>query len=272
VVSVFLSGRPLWVNPEINASDAFVAAFLPGSEGGGVADLLFANADGSVRNDFHGRLSYSWPRRADQTPLNRGDAHYDPLFAYGFGLRYADNGNLGPLSEERPAEEGLPEGLYFAHGVLAAPLWSWSAFDVAQRRVDRRSQEDSYSLSWDSRHQGEVVIEAPQPINMSREATGELSLIVEYRVDAVPTAGVTLGMVCGAACGAEMPIGGILRTAPVGEWRTLAMPLRCYARAGVDMSKVTRPFVISSAGTLRLSISDVRIASAAVNQDQCGQP
>ena len=74
VVAVFLSGRPMWVNPEINASDAFVAAFLPGSEGGGVADVLFAARDGRPRHDFRGRLSYSWPRRADQTPLNRGDA------------------------------------------------------------------------------------------------------------------------------------------------------------------------------------------------------
>src|SRR5207237_1180144 len=70
VVSVFLSGRPLWVNPEINASDAFVAAFLPGSEGGGVADVLFRNAKGRASHDFHGKLSFSWPKRADQTPLN----------------------------------------------------------------------------------------------------------------------------------------------------------------------------------------------------------
>ena len=48
IVSVFLSGRPLWVNPEINASDAFVAAWLPGSEGEGIADVLFRAADGNV--------------------------------------------------------------------------------------------------------------------------------------------------------------------------------------------------------------------------------
>src|SRR3954470_20989607 len=145
VVSVFLSGRPLWVNPEINASNAFVAAFLPGSEGGGVADLLFANADGSVRNDFRGRLSYSWPRRADQTPLNRGDANYDPLFAYGFGLRYADNGNLAALSEERPAGAGLGEGLFFSRGALP-PGWRFGGDAGVQiRAVDRRAQEDARS-------------------------------------------------------------------------------------------------------------------------------
>ena len=90
VVSVFLSGRPLWVNPELDASGAFVAAWLPGTEGAGVADVLFRDASGAVNVDFTGKLSFSWPRRPDQTPLNRGDAGADPLFPYGFGLTYAD--------------------------------------------------------------------------------------------------------------------------------------------------------------------------------------
>ncbi len=60
-VSVLLSGRPLWIRPELEASNAFVAAFLPGSEGGGVADLLVGDAQGRARHDFSGRLSFAWP-------------------------------------------------------------------------------------------------------------------------------------------------------------------------------------------------------------------
>ena len=93
VVSVFLSGRPLWVNPELNASDAFVAAWLPGSEGGGIADVLVAGADGKPRHDFGGRLSFSWPRTAAQLQLNKGDADYEPLFPLGYGLTYAQAGD-----------------------------------------------------------------------------------------------------------------------------------------------------------------------------------
>lgn len=97
VVSVFLSGRPLWVNPHLNASDAFVAAWLPGSEGGGIADVLFRTMSGDIHHDFKGKLSFSWPKYVDQNVLNVGMDSYEPLFEYGFGLTYADNVRLPPL-------------------------------------------------------------------------------------------------------------------------------------------------------------------------------
>ncbi len=87
-VCVFLTGRPLWIEPELAACDAFVVAWLPGTEGGGIADVLFRKADGSVNHNFTGKLSFSWPRTVAQTSLNRNDRKYDPLFPYGFGLRY----------------------------------------------------------------------------------------------------------------------------------------------------------------------------------------
>src|SRR3546814_661844 len=61
VVTVLLSGRPLYANDLINLSDAFVAGWLPGSEGKGVADVLFAGADGEPAHDFRGTLSFAWP-------------------------------------------------------------------------------------------------------------------------------------------------------------------------------------------------------------------
>lgn len=99
VVSVFLSGRPLWVNPELNASTAFLVAWLPGTEGGGVADVLFRDEDGRVNFDFTGKLSYSWPKDPSQTNLNRDDPDYEPLFPYGFGLTY---GVVDTLGDELP--------------------------------------------------------------------------------------------------------------------------------------------------------------------------
>lgn len=84
VVAVFLSGRPMVVNEELAAADAFIAAWLPGSEGGAIADALFAVDD----FDFTGRLSFSWPATEQQVRLNRDDDIYLPLFPVGYGLTY----------------------------------------------------------------------------------------------------------------------------------------------------------------------------------------
>jgi beta-glucosidase len=86
VVTVLVSGRPLVVNPELQASRAFVAAWLPGSEGCAVADVLFGD------HDFTGRLSFSWPRSDADNP-NRGDPDADPLFPWGFGLSWGTGGS-----------------------------------------------------------------------------------------------------------------------------------------------------------------------------------
>jgi beta-glucosidase len=82
-VVVLLSGRPLIVDKIIDKADAFVAAWLPGTEGRGVTDVLFGDFN------FSGKLSFSWPRSMDQIPINVGDAGYDPLFKYGYGLQYS---------------------------------------------------------------------------------------------------------------------------------------------------------------------------------------
>ena len=82
VVTVLISGRPMVAEAELASSQAFVAAWLPGTEGGGVAEVLFG------RYDFTGRLSFSWPARDADAP-NRGDVPDVSRFPYGFGLSYA---------------------------------------------------------------------------------------------------------------------------------------------------------------------------------------
>ncbi len=80
VVVVLLSGRPMIIDKVIDKADAFVAAWLPGTEGRGVTDVLFGDYK------FTGKLSFSWPRSMDQIPINVGDKNYNPLFKYGYGL------------------------------------------------------------------------------------------------------------------------------------------------------------------------------------------
>ena len=103
VVTVLLAGRPVYANDLINLSDAFVAAWLPGTEGKGVADVLFRKAGGEINQDFHGSLSFSWPKSPCQTPLNKGDANYSPLFALGYGLTYKRATPVGQLEVSAPS-------------------------------------------------------------------------------------------------------------------------------------------------------------------------
>ncbi|KAI3869655.1 hypothetical protein MKX03_011852 [Papaver bracteatum] len=80
-VVVVISGRPLVIEPYLPDVDALVAAWLPGSEGQGVTDVLYGDYG------FTGKLSRTWFKSMDQLPMNYGDEHYDPLFPFGFGLQ-----------------------------------------------------------------------------------------------------------------------------------------------------------------------------------------
>jgi beta-glucosidase len=82
VIVILISGRPMILGEVLDKADALVAAWLPGTEGGGVADVLF----GDYRPT--GKLSYSWPRSMAQMPIHIGQQPYDPLFRYGYGLTY----------------------------------------------------------------------------------------------------------------------------------------------------------------------------------------
>ncbi len=277
VVAVFLSGRPLWVNAELNASDAFVAAFLPGSEGGGVADVLFARADGAVAHDFKGKLSFSWPKRPDQYVLNRRDPGYDPLFAFGYGLSYARPGKVGKLDETRPAgmTEATP-GTFYGTG-RTPPGWQFDTQLVKETGVDRRAQEDARLFTWgepggkagSGTATGRVAIVAPRPIDLSRESNGEISLVIQYRLDGKPTGPVTLGMESGGKT-VGVPLTQTLAKAAPGTWTTFAIPLQCFASRGADMHALTAPLVLSATGPFAIAISDVKLDYVSMPMNACG--
>ncbi|KAK1284497.1 Beta-D-xylosidase 4 [Acorus calamus] len=79
-VVVLISGRPVVIEPYVPVMGALVAAWLPGTEGQGVADVLFGDYG------FTGKLPRTWFKTVDQLPMNVGDENYDPLFPFGFGL------------------------------------------------------------------------------------------------------------------------------------------------------------------------------------------
>ncbi len=81
-VTILISGRPMILGSILYNSNALIAAWLPGTEGEGVTDVLFGDYKPT------GKLPFSWPRSMSQIPINIGDEYYDPLFPYGYGLTY----------------------------------------------------------------------------------------------------------------------------------------------------------------------------------------
>ena len=273
-VSVFLSGRPMWTNPEINQSDAFVAAWLPGAEGGGVADVLVGDAAGKPRHDFTGRLSFSWPKDATGTPLNVGQPGYDPQFAYGYGLGYAAPGQVGALSEDSGVSgETSNIDRYFVDGRHVAP-WALMLNDaggqtkpgaaktassprgvVSVRPVDDLGQESAQQFVFTGAGQASAQIWG-LPVDLTRQTNGELALGFRYRVDAAPQGPVSLAVGEGALDATEL-----FRSAPANQWREIKIRLSCFRDAGADVSKVETPFQLGAAAPFTVSISEVRLSA-----------
>lgn len=283
VVAVFLSGRPLWVNREINAADAFVAAWLPGSEGAGIADVLLRKADGSVQYDFTGKLSFSWPRTATQYANNVGQPGYDPLFPFGHGLSYADQGELAVLPEDSGIEgEQAASGVYFDKGKpalgLAMQLSNASQAgmpattvpvaladgSLALAAVDHRAQEDARRLAWSGSTPARWLLVSGTPLDLTRESNGDVQLQLTIRRESTVSAPVWLGLGCGADCGGRVDLRTTLEAIPQGEWKVIGVPLKCFATAGADVAKLVQVPVLESSAALRMSVS--RIALGALNE------
>jgi len=280
VVAVFLSGRPLWVNREINAADAFVAAWLPGSEGGGVADVLFKSPSGQVLHDFRGRLSFSWPRRADQSPLNVGQADYDPLFAIGHGLDYAHPQELAVLAEDSGLEQAAGEpGEYFARGSVAAgmtllladgdeqgtPVNALPNESIGQRlrvtAIDHLAQEDARRFVWSGRGLSRLLLRADAPIDLSAAAAAGQQLVITLRVDQAAAEAIPIDQRCAAACAGSIDIGPLLNTVPRASWTRVGLPLDCLRKAGADLALVTRLVDFQASSALDISISRIALGS-----------
>jgi len=257
VVSVFLSGRPLWVNPELNASNAFVAAWLPGTEGGGVADVLVGDAAGKPRKDFHGTLSYSWPKTAGQFTLNPGETDYDPLFGLGYGLTYAHGGSVPALSEVSGVDPSLANtSLFFAKGRVPAPFTYKGDAHVTVKPVDSATlQEGAVQLAWADGQAGMIGVANGAKMNLLREVNADVQLQITYRVDRAPAAPVKLMLGNGAVDGNAL----FAKAGP--EWRVVKVPLACFQSHGADMANVMTPFALGTSGPFTISIADLRLAA-----------
>lgn len=253
VVSVFLSGRPLWVNPEINQSDAFVASWLPGSEGGGVADVIIGDPNGRPLNDFSGRLSYSWPKFAGQFTLNKGQRGYNPLFPLGYGLGYGRPVHLGRLSEVPGLKlTSSNKTDFFKDGAVSAPFGLLLGPGMTSRKVDSPNrQEGAIQFEWLPGQSAKASIDGAD-LDLSFETNADLMLELNYRVDRAPTGRTTLAMGWGTVDASAL-------FAADSNWQTVHIPLKCFAKRGASMGHIHPIWTLAASGPFRVSFSEIRL-------------
>lgn len=267
VVSVFITGRPLWVTPEINASDAFVVAWLPGSEGQGVADVLFTKADGSINFPMQGQLSFSWPATPYQNPLNKGDGK-TPLFAYGYGLQYGDNQNISMLDESVSAESAnIADHVLFQQSVqkpwqlqlmsgqqtqtMASNVMSVGSLSI--RTSDRHVQEDTLQIEFGPKDSIRFFSPFPEDLLDYSDSNGALAFDIQVQ----DMDGLSIAMDCGGTCNGKLPLAGFIKD--TADWQSVSVPMQCFVEAGVNLKEIYSPLVLQSNSQALVKISNIRL-------------
>jgi len=286
VVTIFFSGRPAYVNKELNRSDAFIAAFLPGTEAGAIADLLFRDARGRIGRGFSGKLSYSWPAAACQTPLNVGDTPYEPLFKYGFGLGYRDQVSLGELDETSPpigcgqtpgggtATQDLE--IYVGRSVdpyvlyIGAPV-NWGGMrvdenssaattlgDISVQTTDVNTQGDGRKVTWTGT--GQIYSQSAGEVDLRSYLNARGALVFDAIVGQSPVGSVKMRVDCTYPCFGEVDTTNLFSLGkwPVGVRRTVKIPLQCFSANNAEMSHVNTPLLIYTEHAFQLSVANVR--------------
>ena len=284
VISVFITGRALWVNPEINNSDAFVVAWLPGSEGAGIADVLIKKDVNNINYDFKGRLSFSWPMFADQVELNYRDSRYNPLFSYGYGLSYSQIDTLGDDLPETPYSNGddtgnktevevfagRPIAPFKAYGydsnsgtqAMTAALGNNNSNTISIIAIDKEVQEDARKITFRGNSNKTLYFESISTNNLSKFNDGILS--VEIRKDQGYYNNLTIEIE-----NQRFDLTNYINSQAEGAWTTYTLPLKCLNEVGVDMSQLQKIFGISSNSDATVSFAKIKFLKTGNSTQSC---
>jgi beta-glucosidase len=280
VVSIFISGRPMWVNAEINASDAFVAAWLPGSEGKALADVLLTTADNNIQHDFKGKLSFSWPNSPDQI-VNRFDEDYQPLLPYGFGLKYGDKDILADnLSEKFDVAVSHQQETQIFNGKVTKP-WQMVLFSeqeesviesnsnqlsgITYRTIDKLVQEDAFRLQFDGSKSSGIRFITSNGFreDLSAELERKSALTLTIKRDSDISQPLYIAMNCASigeaagSCQASIDIAKQLSSIEKDKWHDISIDVSCFAQQGMKLDKVVTPIELKTSGVAVISISNI---------------
>ena len=263
IVSVFLSGRPMWANTEINNSDSFVAAWLPGSEGGGVSDMLF-KTDPSF--DFTGRLSFTWPASAVVSKNNN-----QALFEIGYGLSYTSTDQIDFLSENSGLEnsEIASTGEYFNKGDVVAPWDIWLISGKLEKQIasfpssvggliisktDHMAQEDALRINWTKSDGDYFRISSVKPNDLTRQSNGAMKLAFNAKSFTGSDSTLQIGQ-----CDDSFNCDKTLEIKISDEWQEYLIPLSNFEELGIDMSKIISSILIKAEAGVDIGLSNVRL-------------
>lgn len=283
VVAVFISGRPMWVNAELNASDAFVAAWLPGSEGIAVADVLFGE------HDFKGKLPFSWPATPEQI-VNVGDEDYAPLLPYGYGLTLNDESELdNNLNTEVTIDASASQPMEILNGAVQAPwvLWLYSGDEsvsvnasihnvgaLTYRTIDKVVQEDARKLTFDGSQYAAMRFASKsffrEDLSAQLVMNSALTLNVSRHTDI--SAPLTIGMNCEGegdapgSCSTQIDISEQLNALPQDTWSPMSIDLQCFVKEGIDFTGLVVPFELGTSGKGSVSVADIQFTPDSAEQ------
>lgn len=290
VVAVLLSGRPLWVNKELNAADGFVAAWLPGTEGTGIADVLIGDKLGRPKFDFKGKLSFSWPAEVCNSPNTLGE-QAPPLFPYAFGLSYQN-----PILPWHQLDENTEAWRYgcilgdkqpMAQSITFSPDNGWDFY--AEKKTTERhpinpttlfgallarrlKQQNGVEAHWDGTELARLTLRNGHlqndflPILANHGA-----LVMTIKLHKKTSADVSLVSFSGLSAANYVNISAQLQTMAMNQWQELSIDLNCFSQDRLDMSKVEIPFAMQTADKLSLSVKDLgyRINASSSSTIRC---
>ncbi|MES2931955.1 MAG: glycoside hydrolase family 3 N-terminal domain-containing protein [Pseudomonadota bacterium] len=295
VVTLLITGRAVLSNKELNRSDAFVVAWLPGTEGKGVADVLFRKASGEINVDMTGKLSFSWPKSACQTPLNKGDAAYDPQFAYGYGLNYADDKKLAKFDEAVPTlgcgqtastggkatvdldvykqADKAPYALKISSPVnwggtfLGADLNAVvSQTNISAETTQINVQQDGKKITWTG--EGQIFSQSTETADRQDYLNADSALVFDTIVHQAPEALVKVRIDCRHPCVGELDGTTMFKGFALNTKRTVKLPLACFAAKGTDFALIDTPFLVYTTKAFGASFANIRwVPGAAKDAD-----
>ncbi|MFZ6693416.1 glycoside hydrolase family 3 N-terminal domain-containing protein [Undibacterium sp. SXout20W] len=272
VITVFVGGHTSYLNDLINLSSSFVVAWLPGTEGGGVADVLYQTNEHGKRVDFTGKLSFSWP--GDVCP----SAQQKIQFERGYGLNYTSKEVLGKLPEVSSTQgcgnsSTLPIYIFNERPGIGLTISSGKEIrslgrdlnaqfelpTISAKTVQVNTQQDAKLISWNGK--ASFYAATSHPIFLS-DALKDGFLQFDIAVKEQNQTPVLLSIGCGTACeNKKIDLSPYLKLDADSKKKTLQIPLACFVNDKQKIEEITQPFLIETDNKFAAAFANIKIRS-----------